>query len=271
MSSSTAVTVLVADDDEDIRALVAFTLRRAGFTVVTAHDGSSAFQRLEGEPFKLAVLDINMPNIDGFAVCSYIRHRSRMPVIMLSARDSDADIVHALEIGADDYIKKPFSPRTLIARVQALLRRSDEVEVTTIEAEGVTLDLERRTLEIADATARADAARGGAVALAVRAAGSPRPDGAARYGRVGPRRRRGAARAAPVHASPAPQARGRGTGSSTCSRDGARRRLSLGHAQRLRNARRARTAADVLRKIARRSRQRYQVGHAASAAKVSAR
>ncbi len=150
MSSSTAVTVLVADDDEDIRALVAFTLRRAGFTVVTAHDGSSAFQRLEGEPFKLAVLDINMPNSDGFAVCSYIRHHSRMPVMMLSARDSDADIVHALELGADDYIKKPFSPRTLLARVQALLRRSDEVEVTTIEAEGATLDLGRRTLEIAE-------------------------------------------------------------------------------------------------------------------------
>jgi DNA-binding response OmpR family regulator len=146
---SSSVAVLVADDDDDLRALVAFTLSRAGFTVVTACDGSSAFERLDAEPFKLAVLDVNMPNVDGFAVCSHIRSRSNMPVIMLSARDNDADVVHALELGADDYIKKPFSPATLIARVQALLRRSAEPEIATIEIDGTTLDLERRTLEIA--------------------------------------------------------------------------------------------------------------------------
>src|SRR5262245_1572038 len=105
---SSSVAVLVADDDDDLRALVAFTLSRAGYTVVTARDGSSAFERLDAEPFKLAVLDVNMPNVDGFTVCSHIRSRSNMPVIMLSARDNDADVVHAFEIGADDYIKKPF-------------------------------------------------------------------------------------------------------------------------------------------------------------------
>ena len=144
---SSPVAVLVADDDDDLRALVAFTLSRAGFTVVTARDGSGAFERLDAEPFKLAVLDVNMPNVDGFTVCSHIRRRSNMPVIMPSARDNDADVVHALEIGADDYIKKPFSPATLIARVQALLRRS--AVTATIEIDGTTLDLERRTLEIA--------------------------------------------------------------------------------------------------------------------------
>lgn len=149
VSSLQDVTVLVADDDEDIRAVVAFTLRRAGFTVVAVHDGSTALEHLEVESFKLAVLDVNMPKADGFAVCSHIRRRSRMPVIMLSARDSDADIVHALEIGADDYIKKPFSPATLVARVQALLRRSAAAEVTKIDAGDVTLDVGERTLEIA--------------------------------------------------------------------------------------------------------------------------
>jgi len=141
-------TLLVADDDDDVLALVAFALRRANFAVVTAHDGPAALAHLRAATFALAVLDINMPGADGFAVCADIRSRSRMPVIMLSARHDDADIVHALEIGADDYIYKPFSPASLIARVRALLRRSVETEVTTFTTQTGTLDVERRMLEV---------------------------------------------------------------------------------------------------------------------------
>jgi DNA-binding response OmpR family regulator len=141
-------TLLVADDDDDVLALVAFALRRADFAVVTAHDGSAALAHLRAAAFALAILDINMPGANGFAVCADIRSRSRMPVIMLSARHDDADIVHALEIGADDYIYKPFSPASLIARVRALLRRSRETDVTTFETQSGTLDVERRVLEV---------------------------------------------------------------------------------------------------------------------------
>jgi len=141
-------TLLVADDDDDVLALVAFALRRADFAVVTAHDGAAALAHLRNATFSLAVLDINMPGADGFAVCTDIRRRSRMPVIMLSARHDDADVVHALELGADDYIHKPFSPASLIARVRALLRRSAETELTTFSTNSGTLDVERRVLEV---------------------------------------------------------------------------------------------------------------------------
>jgi DNA-binding response OmpR family regulator len=141
-------TLLVADDDDDVLALVAFALRRAGFPVVTAHDGSAALEQLRATAFALAVLDINMPGSDGLAVLAEIRRRSRMPVIMLSARHDDADVVHALETGADDYVRKPFSPASLIARVRALLRRSADTELTTFATQNGILDVERRTLEV---------------------------------------------------------------------------------------------------------------------------
>jgi DNA-binding response OmpR family regulator len=91
-----------------------------------------------------------MPGLDGFTVCERIRTRSSVPVIMLSARDREEDIVHALSIGADDYITKPFSPRTLVARIRALLRRAATADVTSIEAGGAKLDLERNELHVAD-------------------------------------------------------------------------------------------------------------------------
>ena len=132
MTSSAQAPVLVAEDDHDVRALVAFTLRRAGYDVVTAHDGRSAVEHLDNTQFGLAVLDINMPGANGFAVCEHIRSQSRMPVIMLSARDSDRDIVHAFDIGADDYVTKPFNLTTFVARVKALLQRSAEALATAI-------------------------------------------------------------------------------------------------------------------------------------------
>jgi len=144
--------LLVADDDADLLALLAFALNNVGFEVVPVADGSNALtELLSSTPYRLAVLDVNMPGVDGFTVCERVRRQSSLPVIMLSARNLEEDIVHALSIGADDYITKPFSPRTLVARVRALLRRAATADVTAIEVGGATLDLERNELSIAEA------------------------------------------------------------------------------------------------------------------------
>jgi DNA-binding response OmpR family regulator len=138
--------ILIADDDAELLALIGFALRNAGFQVVAAGDGTTALQIFEREPFALMILDIMMPGADGFTVCETVRTRSSMPVIVLSARNNENDIVRALEIGADDYLTKPFSPRTLLARIHAILRRSDLTSSSTLEAGGATLDIERHVL-----------------------------------------------------------------------------------------------------------------------------
>ncbi len=140
--------VLVADDDADILALTAFALRNAGFEVITVPDGAQALAQISHSTFTLAVLDVTMPGLSGFAVCEQVRAFSALPVMMLSARNHEADIVHAFEIGADDYVTKPFSPRTLIARIRALLRRAASVDTTTLEVGSATLNLERRSLHV---------------------------------------------------------------------------------------------------------------------------
>jgi DNA-binding response OmpR family regulator len=146
MTDEGANRLLVADDDAELLALIGFALRHAGFDVDTAVDGLRALEKLERESFGLTVLDINMPGIDGFSVCERLRKTSMIPVIMLSARNHEADIVRALELGADDYITKPFSPRTLVARIRSLLRRTVNLDTPTIEGGGATLDVEQRTL-----------------------------------------------------------------------------------------------------------------------------
>jgi len=113
--------VLVADDDADLRDLIAFTLTQAGYLVIKAGDGPTALKRFEDESPDLIVLDINMPGLSGFQVCEAIRRRSRVPVMMLTVRGEEEDLVRALGLGADDYLNKPFSPRTLLARIKALL------------------------------------------------------------------------------------------------------------------------------------------------------
>jgi DNA-binding response OmpR family regulator len=138
--------ILIADDDAELLALIGFALRNAGFQVAAASDGTSALEIFEREPFALMILDIVMPGADGFAVCETVRTRSFIPVIMLSARNNENDIVRALEIGADDYLTKPFSPRTLLARIHAILRRSDLSTSSTLETGGATLDIERHVL-----------------------------------------------------------------------------------------------------------------------------
>lgn len=116
--------VLLVDDDVSLAEVTAFALRRAGFLVIMAYDGEQALRLWAEEQPDLIILDIQLPGKDGLTVCRELRAMSNVPIIMLTVRDSDDDIVHGLEIGADDYITKPFSPKQLVARAQAVIRRS---------------------------------------------------------------------------------------------------------------------------------------------------
>jgi DNA-binding response OmpR family regulator len=141
--------VLVADDDADLRELIAFTLGQAGYLVIKAHDGVAAVRLFTQESPDLVVLDINMPGLSGFQVCEAIRGRSRVPVMMLTVRGEEEDLVRALGLGADDYLTKPFSPRTLVARIRALLRRAGmENTAAPVAAGRVRLDLSEHTVRI---------------------------------------------------------------------------------------------------------------------------
>lgn len=115
---------LIVDDDRVLADVVAFALRREGFQVFQAHDGATALQRWVEDKPDLILLDVNLPKMDGFTVLQRIRREADTPVIMLTVRGEDDDVVHGLELGADDYITKPFSPRQLVARAQAVLRRA---------------------------------------------------------------------------------------------------------------------------------------------------
>ncbi|MBL8633440.1 MAG: response regulator transcription factor [Myxococcales bacterium] len=115
--------ILVVDDDGHIRDVMRFTLQQGGFQVVEAKDGAEALAQFDAGGIDLVVLDIVMPESDGLEVCRKIRAKSRLPIIFVSSRDEELDRVLGLELGADDYLVKPFSPRELLARVKAVLRR----------------------------------------------------------------------------------------------------------------------------------------------------
>ena len=117
-------TILVADDDAHIREVVRFALEKAGHRVVESADGRAAVVAFGAQPIDVVVLDIIMPEMDGLDVCREIRSHSQVPILFLSSRDDELDRILGLEIGADDYVSKPFSPRELVARVKAILRRS---------------------------------------------------------------------------------------------------------------------------------------------------
>lgn len=123
--------ILVVDDEANIRELVRVYLTAAGYSVEVAEDGIEALAKARGHAFDLIVLDIMLPGMDGAAVCRAIRAESRVPIVMLTARDTDLDKVAMLEAGADDYVVKPFSPPELVARVRAVLRRTAEATATT--------------------------------------------------------------------------------------------------------------------------------------------
>jgi DNA-binding response OmpR family regulator len=140
---------LVVDDDRVLADVLAFTLRREGFEVVLAHDGAAALRCWTEEQPDLVVLDVNMPKLDGFAVCRRIRAQADTPVILLTVRGEEDDIVRGLGLGADDYITKPFSPRQLVARAHAVLRRAGKTTAPAIRQAGeLALDRSRRELSI---------------------------------------------------------------------------------------------------------------------------
>jgi DNA-binding response OmpR family regulator len=143
--------ILAVDDDADLLALVGFALGQAGFVVVKATDVGSALRVFAGESPDLAILDINLPGGSGFDICESIRRQSRIPIMMLTARGEEEDLVRALDLGADDYLTKPFSPRTLLARVRALLRRAGLETGGSMSTGPLHLDLEAHTLRIGKA------------------------------------------------------------------------------------------------------------------------
>jgi DNA-binding response OmpR family regulator len=120
--------ILVVDDDQELLGLIGFALRQAGYLVIDANDGNKALAVFDREQPDLVILDVNLPGINGFDVCRRIRERSATPVMMLTVRSSEEDEVKGLDLGADDYLTKPFSPRTLLAHVRALLRRGEGLQ-----------------------------------------------------------------------------------------------------------------------------------------------
>ena len=146
--------VLVADDDPLIQRLVRTHLDRAGFRVVIAGDGEEALDTTAAEQPDLVVLDLMLPKLDGIEVCRRIREFSLVPIIMLTARGEQADKLRGFEAGADDYVTKPFAPPELLARVRAVLRRSEQAAASTAPAQvrcgEITIDLVRRRVLVRD-------------------------------------------------------------------------------------------------------------------------
>jgi DNA-binding response OmpR family regulator len=146
-------TILLVDDEESVQRLLAYPLERDGFRVIPAHDGEEALERFAAEPVDLVVLDIMLPKLDGLEVCKRVRAESMVPIIMLTARDDEFDKVLGLELGADDYITKPFSIREFRSRVRALLRRAAAPRQETrgdeaIEADGLRIDPAKRAVTV---------------------------------------------------------------------------------------------------------------------------
>jgi DNA-binding response OmpR family regulator len=136
--------VLVVEDDLALSDVVSFTLRRAGYEVTTAHDGLAAVEAFEQVAPDLILLDLNLPRLDGLGVCRKVRAVSAVPIIILSVRAGDEAVVRGLEMGADDYMVKPFSPTQLVARIRAVMRRVGvSATPTTLTVAGLTLDRSR--------------------------------------------------------------------------------------------------------------------------------
>jgi DNA-binding response OmpR family regulator len=143
---------MLVDDEESIQKLLTYPLEREGYTVVQARDGEEALRRFAEQPVDLVVLDIMLPRVDGLEVCRRLRTGSAVPIIMLTARDDEVDKVLGLELGADDYITKPFSIREFRSRIRAVLRRaglrSDLPVDGTIEAGAIAIDPAKRAVTV---------------------------------------------------------------------------------------------------------------------------
>jgi DNA-binding response OmpR family regulator len=134
--------ILIADDDQAIRKFIRVNLEARDFEILTAVDGDEALKMIEKEMPDLIILDIMMPKMDGFTVCQQVREWSRIPIIMLSARDSEQDKVRCLDCGADDYLTKPFSLQELLSRIKAVLRRSEGTKDKLLQSNFRLNDLE---------------------------------------------------------------------------------------------------------------------------------
>ena len=146
-------TILLVDDEDSIQKLLTYPLEREGYRVVPARDGEEALRRFDEEHVDLVVLDLMLPRLDGLEVCKRLRAVSSVPIIMLTARDDELDKVLGLELGADDYITKPFSIREFRSRVRALLRRAaipsdGRADDETIERDGLKIDVARRDVDV---------------------------------------------------------------------------------------------------------------------------
>jgi DNA-binding response OmpR family regulator len=150
--------ILLVDDEQSIQTLLSYPLRKDGYHVTSALDGNEALRRFEEGRFDLVILDLMLPQMGGVEVCRHLRSRSQVPIIMLTAKGSETDKVAGLEVGADDYITKPFSMREFRSRVKAALRRSrmggETSEDGSIECEGLTIDFDRRMVTLNDEEVR---------------------------------------------------------------------------------------------------------------------
>ena len=142
--------ILVVEDEESFREGVSFILSKEGYEVIDAADGNDAIVKFEREGADLVLLDVMLPGLSGLEVCKKLRTLTKVPIIMLTAKDTELDKVLGLEIGADDYITKPFSSRELLARVKAILRRTGNVDVKSVilEIGPVRVDTERHTVSV---------------------------------------------------------------------------------------------------------------------------
>ena len=150
--------ILLVDDEQSVQTLLSYPLRKEGYEVVSARDGQEALDRAGEQSFDLIVLDVMLPRVDGFEVCRQLRARSGVPIIILTAKAEEFDTVLGLELGADDYITKPFSMREFRSRVKAVLRRADRLAAARAEGEeeeplvddGLRIDFAKRLVEVND-------------------------------------------------------------------------------------------------------------------------
>lgn len=150
-----AMNILIVDDDVELVGLLSFAFETAGYVVGTAFDGSEALAMVRAHNPELVILDVNLPNQDGFQVLADLRRISQAPVIMLTVRATEEDEIEGLDLGADDYLRKPFSPRALLARVRSHLRRRVEPgEESILTLGSISLDVERCDLRVGDGDAQ---------------------------------------------------------------------------------------------------------------------
>ena len=140
--------LLVVDDEQKIREIISKYAQFEGYSVEEAPDGMTAIDMFKEKDYDLVILDVMLPDLDGFSVCRELRKTSRTPVIMLSARGEEYDRIHGFEVGIDDYVVKPFSPKELMLRVSAVLKRTNSISDDTFEYEGLKVDFAGRIVYI---------------------------------------------------------------------------------------------------------------------------